>query len=142
MASLIAVLSGILMSVQGVFNTRLTEKSGIWFSNTIIHCIGLLTCLIILIFVRDADISGLKSVNKFYLLGGAIGVGIVYTVILSISKLGPAGATMLILIAQLVASYLIELFGLFGTEKVDFQWTKLLAVGVIAVGIVLFQWKK
>ena len=142
MASLIAILSGVLMSVQGVFNTRVTQKSGIWFTNVIIHFIGLLACLIVLAFARDANLDGLKSVNKFYLLGGVIGVGIVYTVILSISKLGPAGATMLILIAQLLASYLIELFGLFGTEKVNFQWTKLLAVGIIAVGIVLFQWKK
>ncbi|MEF9958889.1 MAG: DMT family transporter [Niameybacter sp.] len=142
MASLVAILSGLLMSIQGVFNTRVNEKAGLWFTNAIVHGIGLITCLIVLVFVRDADLGGLKSVNKFYLLGGVLGAGIVYTVILSISKLGPAGATMLILIAQIVGSYLIQLLGLFGTEKSTFQWTKLLAVGVIAAGIVLFQWKK
>lgn len=130
------------MSIQGVFNTRVNEKAGLWFTNAIVNAIGLLTSLIVLAFVRDADLSGLKSVNKFYLLGGVLGAGIVYTVILSISKMGPAGATMLILIAQLVGSYLIELLGWFGTEKADFQWTKLLAVGIIIVGIVLFKWKK
>ena len=142
MASIVAIISGLLMSIQGVFNTRVNEKAGLWFTNAIVNAIGLLTSLIVLAFVKDADLSGLKSVNKFYLLGGVLGAGIVYTVILSISKMGPAGATMLILIAQLVGSYLIELLGWFGTEKVDFQWTKLLAVGIIIVGIVLFKWKK
>lgn len=142
MASIVAIISGLLMSIQGVFNTRVNEKAGLWFTNAIVNAIGLLTSLIVLAFVRDADLSGLKSVNKFYLLGGVLGAGIVYTVILSISKMGPAGATMLILIAQLIGSYLIELLGWFETEKVDFQWIKLLAIGIIIVGIVLFKWER
>lgn len=142
LSAIVAIISGLLMSLQGVFNTRLTQKSGLWFTNVIVHGVGLLTCLIILCFARDADLEGLKTVNKIYLLGGALGAAIVYTVILSISKLGPAGATMLILIAQMIGAYLIELLGLFGTEKCDFQWMKCIGVGIIIVGIVIFQWKK
>lgn len=142
MGQIIALVSGLLMSVQGVFNTRVQEKTGMWFTNAVVHGVGLLTSLIILIFVRDANLSGLKSVNKWYLLGGVLGAGIVYSVIVSITKLGPAQATMLILIAQLMGSYLIELFGLFGTEKVNFSWMKVIAMGVMMVGIILFKWKK
>ena len=103
------------MSVQGVFNTRLREKAGTWLSTVIVHGVGFITRLIVIIFVRDANLSGLRQVNKFYLLGGVMGAGIVYTVIVAITKLGPAQATMLILIAQITCSYVIELFGLFGT---------------------------
>lgn len=142
MASIIAIISGLLMSIQGVFNTRVTEKSGVWFTNAIVHGVGLVTCLIILLFARDADFEGLKTVNKLYLLSGVLGAAIVYSVILSISKLGPAGATMLILIAQMIGAYLIELFGLFGTEKCDFEWIKCLGIGIIVIGIIIFQWQK
>lgn len=142
MASIIALISGLLMSIQGVWNTRLTEKLGIWFANSIEQMGGLLCALVILFFVRDANLTGLKSVNKVYLLSGFIGAGIVYTVILSISKLGPAPATMLILIAQMIGAYLIQLFGWFGEEKVPFQWIKLVGVCIILVGIVVFQWDK
>ncbi|MDF2877030.1 MAG: hypothetical protein K0S30_126 [Clostridia bacterium] len=141
-SSLMAIASGILMSMQGVWNTRVTEKAGIWFTNTIVHLTGFLFCLCILFFTRDANIEGLKAVNKMYLLGGVLGAGIVYTVIVSIGKLGPAYAIMIILVAQIFASYLIELFGLFGTEKVPFMWTKLLGVGIMVGGIIVFQWKK
>ena len=141
-SALMAIASGIMMSMQGVWNTRVTEKAGIWFTNSLVHVTGFIFCLAVLMFVRDANIEGLKAVNKFYLLGGVLGAGIVYTVIMSISKLGPAYAIMIILVAQVFASYLIELFGLFGTEKVSFMWTKLLGVGIMVIGIIVFQCKK
>jgi len=141
-SSLVAIASGILMSIQGVFNTRTTEKAGMWLTNSIVHMTGLVFCLAILFFVKDANIEGLKTVNKLYLLGGVLGAGIVYTVIISIGKLGPAYAIMIILVAQAFASYLIELFGLFGTEKVPFLWTKVLGVAIMVGGIIVFQWKK
>ncbi|MGL4344401.1 MAG: DMT family transporter [Cellulosilyticaceae bacterium] len=139
MGSIVAIVSGLLMSMQGVWNTRLTEKAGIWFTNSIVHFVGLIFALIVLLFVRDGNLEGVKAVNKLYLFGGVLGAGIVYTVIISISKLGPAGATMLILIAQIIGSYLIELFGLFGTDKVHFQWTKVIAVGLMIAGIIVFK---
>lgn len=140
--SIMAILSGLMMSVQGVFNTRVTEKAGVWFTNSIVHFTGFIFALIILLFVKDASLQGLKTVNKVYLLGGILGAGIVYTVIVSISKMGPAQATMLILIAQIVGAYLIEVLGLFGTEKVAFAWQKAAGIALMLGGIILFQWKK
>lgn len=137
-----ALISGILMSVQGVFNTRVTEKSGLWFTSSIVHFIAFVCCLGILFFVRDANVEGLKAVNKWYLLGGVLGAGITYTVIVSISKLGPSYAIMLILIAQMASAYLIELLGWFGTEKSHFMWTKLVGFLIMIGGIIVFQWKK
>ena len=57
-------------------------------------------------------------------------------------SLGPAKAAMLIVISQLAVAYIIELFGLFGVEKVDFQWRKLIGMAVAIVGIVIFKWEK
>ena len=64
-----------------------------------------------------------------------------WTVIRSMGKLGPAQATMLIVIAQLVVSYLIEMFGLFGVEKQPFEWKKLAGTAIVVAGIVLFKWE-
>ena len=49
---------------------------------------------------------------------------------------------MIIVTSQLIASYLIELFGLFGTDKVEFTWRKLIAIVLVVGGIILFQWSK
>lgn len=74
------------------------------------------------------------------LLGGVIGIAITWTVIQSVAKLGPAKSAMLIVTSQLLAAYLIELFGLFGMEKAEFRIRKLVAMVLVIGGILLFQW--
>lgn len=142
MSMITALVSGLLMSVQGVFNTRVSEKAGMWFTTGIVHFTAFVVCVIILFFTRDANVMGLKMVNKWYLLGGVLGTGISATVIIAMGHLGPAFAVMLILIAQMLSAYFIELLGWFGTEKSAFMWSKLVGVGIMVIGIIVFQWKK
>ena len=144
---LIALLSGALMSIQGVFNTGVTKEAGTWIAAGFVQVTAFLTCVIAwFISGREGTVGSLFHIeSKYMLLGGVIGAFITFTVIQAIEKIGPAGATMLIVAAQLTTAYLIELFGLFGTEKAEFSWRKLLGVGVMAAGIFLFQgmeWKK
>jgi transporter family-2 protein len=73
------------------------------------------------------------------LLGGVLGAFITFTVIKSMDSLGPAKAVMLIVIAQLIVAYAIELFGLFGVEKADFSWRKVIGMVVAIVGVVVFK---
>lgn len=139
---IISLISGALMSIQGVFNTRVTEKAGLWLTSSIVQGTALLVCVISLWITKDGDLGGLKEVNKFYLLGGVIGAGITYTVIRGMTSLGPAYAIMLILISQMIVAYLIEVLGWFGTEKLGFEWHKLIGVAFMLGGIIVFQWKK
>ena len=79
--------------------------------------------------------------DKYNLLGGVIGAFITITVIRSMGSLGPARAVMLIVISQLAVAYLIELLGIFGVERADFQWRKLLGMLICIAGVVIFKWK-
>jgi transporter family-2 protein len=137
---LFALLAGLLMSVQGVFNTRVMDSSGMWATNSWVQFSAFITSIIVWFFAGRENLFSVFNVeNKLYLLGGVIGAFITYTVIKSISGLGPAFATMLILLAQLVTSCLIEAFGFFGTEKVCFDWTKLIGVALMIAGIIIFK---
>lgn len=75
------------------------------------------------------------------LLGGAIGAFITYTVIRSMDMLGPARAVMLIVIAQLIVAYVIEILGWFGVEKQPLEWRKVIGMVVAIAGIVIFKWE-
>ena len=48
---------------------------------------------------------------------------------------------MLIVIAQLIVAYLIELFGLFGVEKQPFVWRKAIGALVAIAGFIVFKWE-
>lgn len=83
----------------------------------------------------------LRVQPKYMLLGGAIGAFITYTVIKSMDMLGPARAVMLIVVAQLLVAYMIELLGWFGVEKQTWEWRKAIGMAVAIIGIIIFKWK-
>lgn len=138
----IALISGALMSVQGVFNTQVTKASGIWAASAFVQFTALLVCLGAWWLTDKSSLTQVLQVQpKYMLLGGAIGAFITYTVIKSMDALGPAKAVMLIVVAQLAVAYVIELFGMFGTEKQPWEWRKAIGMAVAIAGIVIFKWK-
>ena len=138
----IALISGALMSIQGVFNTQVTKSSSIWVARAFVQFTALLVCLAAwLVSDRSSFAALLKVEPRYMLLGGAIGAFITYTVIKGMEMLGPARAVMLIVIAQLIVAYVIELLGLFGTEKQPLEWRKVIGMGIAVAGVVIFKWK-
>lgn len=141
-AVITAIISGALMSIQGVFNEGVTKQTSIWLSASFVQLTAFLVCIMAWLFTgRDGAVGELFKIdNKYMLLGGVLGALITYTVIRSMAGLGPAQAVMIIVTAQLVVAYLIELIGAFGVERVGFQWQKLLGVIIAIGGILLFKW--
>lgn len=137
---LIALLSGALMSVQGVFNTQVTKSTGIWVSNGWVQLSAFALCVVVWLATGRESVSTLWEVRPHYmLLGGVIGAGITWTVIQSVSALGPARSALLIVIAQLAVSHLIQLFGLFGMDQEPFSWKKAGGLLLAVAGIMIFQ---
>ena len=137
---LIALLSGALMSVQGVFNTQVTISTGIWVSIGWVLLSAFALCVVVWLATGRESVSTLWEVRPHYmLLGGVIGAGITWTVIQSVSALGPARSALLIVIAQLAVSYLIQLFGLFGMDQEPFSWKKAGGLLLAVAGIMIFQ---
>ena len=141
MGMIIAVISGALMSIQGVFNTKVTDQTGVWTANAFVQFTALLVCLAAWLATDRSSFGSLFKVEpKYMLLGGTIGAFITYTVIKGMEMLGPARAVMLIVISQLAVAYLIELFGLFGVEKQPLEVRKMIGMGVAIAGIIIFKW--
>ena len=138
---ILAIISGISMSLQGVFNTRLGEKIGVWETNVLVQGIGLVLTFLISLFLRDGNYRDLRSADKLYLLGGALAVVITFTVMKSIGDLGPTYAIGIILIAQLVAAALIDAFCLFGSEKLNCTLKEFIGVVFMLIGSIVFKWK-
>ena len=138
-----ALLSGALMSIQGVFNTEVTKQTSLWVSAGWVQLSAFAVCVLAWLFTGRESVSALWQVeNKYTLLGGVIGAFITITVIRSMGSLGPARAAMLIVISQLIVAYVIELMGMFGTEKQPFEWRKVLGMAVAIAGVVVFKREK
>lgn len=138
---IVALASGALMSLQGVFNTEVTKQSSIWAAAGWVQATAFLTCIVLYLVSGRGEIMGMFSIDKKYmLLGGVMGAFITWTVIKSMDGLGPAKATLLIVVTQILVSYLVEVFGLFGVEKAGFEWRKLIGAAIAVAGIIVFRW--
>ena len=55
----IALLSGALMSVQGVFNTQVTKTTGVWVSNGWVQLTAFAVCLVVWLATGRDSIAAL-----------------------------------------------------------------------------------
>lgn len=135
------LLAGILISLQTVFNARVSEKIGLWETTTIIHVIGLILVTVITLIWGQGSFGKLAEVNKLHLLGGVFGVFIVFSIAKGASLLGVSLSISVLLISQLVMAAIIDTFGLFGAKQITFDYTKPLGILIMIAGIIIFKIK-
>jgi len=127
------------MSVQGVINTRLQDSAGLWEANAFVQGTAFLLSLAAVWIFGSGRFSALFSVPRWQLLGGALGLVITVTVMLSIKGLSPTTAIAVILISQLLTAACIDTFGWLGQEKAVFGLKKWLGLGLMLGGVALFK---
>lgn len=134
--SLLALIAGALMAVQGSLNSALSKISGLLEATFIVHVTGTIAVILLLFVGRlgKGNLANIVHAPWYTWLGGILGVAIIYTVAASIPKLGVATATTFIILAQVSTALLIDCLGLFGLEKVAFTWLKFLGAVLLAIG--------
>ena len=68
MAWIIAVLSGAVMSIQGVWNTGLTKQTSLWLANAFVQFSAFVVCFLIWLFADRTNVARLAQVSPKYLL--------------------------------------------------------------------------
>jgi len=134
-----SVIAGLVISLQSIFGTRISEKVGIWENTAIVHFIGLIFALIFLLLFGSGNIKKVTEVNPLYLLAGLFGAIIITSVVKGITILGPALAISIVLVSQLVFATIIEVNGWFGVTPMIFSLTKFLGLVLMVVGIGIFK---
>ena len=134
-----SIIAGATMSFQGVFNTRLSERIGLYEANVFVQASAFILSLLAVWLIGNGNFRGILEVNKIYWLGGALAIVITITVMLAIKGLSPTIAISIILIAQVLVAALIDAFGLFESEKVIFHWTKFIGLALMIGGVIVFK---
>ncbi len=138
---LMAILAGAAMSVQGVMNTRLSDKIGLMESNAYVQGTAFALAFLASIFFGKGNFREITQVKWPYLLGGAFGLVITLTVMMAIGRLSPTVAISVILISQLLVAALIDAFGIMESEKIAFTWHKFAGLLLMIGGLLLFKFQ-
>lgn len=138
---LFSILAGAAMSVQGVLDTRLSGRIGLYESNVLIQGMAFALSFLALLFLGDGNFGALGEINRVYLLGGVLGIVITIAVMLAMRGLGPTVAVSVILISQLLVAALIDAFGWFDSKRIPFGWQNFAGLALMVGGVLLFKWK-
>ncbi len=142
MGFIYAIIAGAAMSIQGVTNARLGEKTGLFEANTFVQGTAFIISLIIMFIWGQGSLKELANAKPYTWFGGAIGVLITVTVMLSLKYLSPQLSVSSILISQLIVAALIDTFGIMDTPKQPFNVTKIIGTVLMVAGVVLIKFKK
>ena len=136
-----ALAAGAAMSIQGVMNTRLGDKVGVYEANAFVQLVGFALSLVIALIFGNGNIQLLGSSPWYSWLGGVIAPIITITVMLSIKDLSPTVAISTILLSQLLVAALIDALGLMGTQKTSFTWKQYAGVALMIAGDLIMKMK-
>ena len=142
MGFLFSSLAGAFMSIQGVINTRLNSKIGLWEANAFVQGTAFLLSLLAAFIFGKGNFKEITSVPYIYLTGGVFGLLITAFVILGMDKMSPALTVSVILISQLIVAAIISAFGILGTEKVPFGTFQYIGIVLLIAGVIVFKIQK
>lgn len=131
----LATINGALIALMITFNALLASHIGSDQSLITIHLIGLLGTIILLLGSRT-KLKSLRGLPIYLFLGGALGI---FNVLFNNLCFGVLGATITLslnLIGQLVASMLLDHFGLFGLSINRINRGKMIGVSIMILGII------
>ncbi|CAM3160238.1 MULTISPECIES: DMT family transporter [Paenibacillus] len=134
-----ALLGGACITLQGVANTRISTDMGTWQAATITQLTGFILAALILVFVRDINLQGLKQVKPMYLAGGAFGAVIIFSEVTAIQQIGVTFTISALLIAQLFLTFLVDSNGWFGVVKQKMKLPQFLGIALMVTGVIIMK---
>jgi transporter family-2 protein len=94
---------------------------------------------VILLLAHQSFDAFARAVHQpwWMLLGGLMGLLIVFTVTYAGPRIGVAATVGILIAGQLAMGAAIDRWGLFGSERIALHWPRLIGLGLLAVGAAL-----
>ncbi|MGG0178446.1 DMT family transporter [Gottfriedia acidiceleris] len=136
---ILSLVSGSLIGLQNIFNSKVNERTGIWVTTTFVLGMGFLASFVMGLIFDGKELFVLHNMKNWYWISGIVGVGVVFCLTKSTRILGPTYAISIVLTSQLMFALLFDSRGWLGLEKVPFSSKQLIGVLLIISGILIFK---
>lgn len=139
LATGLAVLAGLAGSVQVALMSRLGERIGVLEALAFAATVTAGLALVILVLAHQSVAGFGRAVHQpwWMLLGGVLGLLIVFTITYAGPRIGVAATVGILIAGQLAMGAAIDRWGLFGSDRIALHWPRLLGIALLAVGAAL-----
>jgi transporter family-2 protein len=129
-------LVGGLVAMQAPINAALARSIGSIGAGTVNFAVGLALLLVLSVFLAGGGNSD-EPLRWYYFAGGAMGVAIVVTTLITVKSLGAGGVTAATIAGQLTLSLVLDKLGVLGLSERPLSAERLFGVGLLAAGVYL-----
>ncbi|MFD3156664.1 DMT family transporter [Haloimpatiens sp. FM7330] len=135
-AVIIAVIIGVCMGLQAPINACLGKYVNV--KNAALHSFMTSFSLMLLVVLFTGNIKEYVNVTKaspIYLIGGVLGIIIVFFSIKIVPVLGTASAFSIFVSIQLITGALINHFGILGIDRIPITPVKIIGILFLIIGV-------
>lgn len=140
---LLAIAVGFALTIQGLVNTALQVRMGLFvtiFINCVLSFVGAAILLVGAKFLSSAKTSlSVQGIPWVWLTGGLMGVFIVGTVAYVYPRLGATWSVTLIILGQFAMALVADHYGWLGIERTPVTFSRLLGLALVLAGCVLVR---
>ena len=139
LATGLAVAAGLAGSIQVALMSRLGERIGVLEALAFSTAVTAGIALVVLVLARGSVAGFERAIHQpwWMLLGGVMGLIIVFTVTYAGPRIGVAATVGILIAGQLVMGAAIDRWGLFGSDRIALHWPRVLGIALLAAGAAL-----
>jgi transporter family-2 protein len=131
-------ITGGLVALQAPLNSGLGKEIGTWSAALVNFLVGTVVLLAIVAVAEGfGDWGGVRRVSWIYLTAGILGALYVTSILVSVRHIGVGGVTVVTVAAQIVASAIVDHYGLLGVDKQPISVARVAGFALVAAGTVL-----
>ena len=142
LAIVLAVLAGVAIATQQVFNGGLRQAIGsVWWAGLVSYLGGTAFMVAALLVTRAAvpAAASLRQVTPIQWTGGVLGGVYIILSLFALPRLGVALVLALVVVGQMVASLTFDQFGLFGVPQHSVSLVRVLGALALVAGVLLIK---
>lgn len=139
---ILALVAGALVGTQNIFNRHLNVHVSGWASTAFVLLTGSMASLVFGLIFASKDLFDFSGMQPVYWLFGLVGIGVIYSIMSAMKKLGPTKAVIISVIAQLTSSLVFDAVGLLALPKTPISLLDITGLLLMFVGIFIFSYEK
>lgn len=139
LAVFLSVVAGIAGAAQVAMMSQLGDRISIAGAVAFATLVTAVASVLILLVARHGVSAYADALSQpwWMLLGGLLGLLIVFTITYAGTRIGVAATVGILIAGQLLAGAAIDRFGLLGSERIALHWPRLLGIVLLGTGAAL-----
>lgn len=136
-----ALLAGVGVGFQAIFNARLGAANGSVFGAALISFLVGTSMLALVVLARGERVWPLEPVPWWAWIGGALGAFYIVTAVAAVPRIGPTLLFLSVIFGQVALGFTVERLGAFGIERTPVTAWQLAGYALVVVGFALIRFR-